>query len=137
MRLRIHAALPSNGLVSEIFSVGSADTTDIHIHKFNTNRSTRAAEEKDTINRIQKLKLCTNCFRSNHTKQDCLSSGCKKCNQKHNTMLHFDKNNSNDSNINANNSEGTSRTSNVKESKPNTNTQTNNENSTVTMCSAN
>ncbi|KAJ8952278.1 hypothetical protein NQ318_007446, partial [Aromia moschata] len=31
----------------------------------------------------------------------------------------------------------TSRTSNVKESKPNTNTQTNNENSTVTMCSAN
>ncbi|KAJ8933312.1 hypothetical protein NQ318_011650, partial [Aromia moschata] len=47
------------------------------------------------------------------------------------------KNNSNDSNINANNSEGTSRTSNVKESKPNTNTQTNNENSTVTMCSAN
>ncbi|KAJ8955257.1 hypothetical protein NQ318_000284 [Aromia moschata] len=45
----IHVALPSNGLVSKIFSVGSADTTDIQIHKFNTNRSTRAAEEKDNI----------------------------------------------------------------------------------------
>jgi len=35
---------------------------------------------------------CFNCMAENHTTRDCTNSGrCKKCNQKHNTMLHSEK----------------------------------------------
>ncbi|XP_031330987.1 uncharacterized protein LOC116161684 [Photinus pyralis] len=44
-------------------------------------------------NEVKKLKLCTNCFRSNHFNNECRGSYCRKCNRNHNTVLH---NNSND-----------------------------------------
>lgn len=34
--------------------------------------------------------MCTNCLRANHLKQECLSTGCKKCSKNHNTLLHID-----------------------------------------------
>lgn len=40
---------------------------------------------------VKKLKLCTNCLRNNHFNKDCKADGCKKCNSKHNTVLHFDE----------------------------------------------
>lgn len=47
------------------------------------------SQERDIV--IRKHKLCSNCLRVGHLKQICLSSGCKKCNQKHNTSLHYEK----------------------------------------------
>ncbi|KAF2878905.1 hypothetical protein ILUMI_27265 [Ignelater luminosus] len=46
---------------------------------------------KSRLAEIRKLKLCINCLRSNHVKQECLSSGCKICSRKHNTLLHFNE----------------------------------------------
>ncbi|XP_066157628.1 uncharacterized protein, partial [Euwallacea fornicatus] len=40
---------------------------------------------------VRKHKLCSNCLRVGHRKQECKSSGCKKCNQTHNTALHYEK----------------------------------------------
>lgn len=37
---------------------------------------------------IQRHKLCENCLRPGHTAQNCLSGACKKCNAKHNSLLH-------------------------------------------------
>ena len=37
--------------------------------------------------------LCLNCFRAGHSKKDCNASKCKKCDENHNTMLHFEKKN--------------------------------------------
>nr|CAH7749573.1 unnamed protein product [Callosobruchus chinensis] len=36
------------------------------------------------------MKRCTNCLRRGHSKSDCRSQGCKKCNGRHNTLLHDD-----------------------------------------------
>ncbi|XP_033221191.1 uncharacterized protein LOC117175592 [Belonocnema kinseyi] len=36
--------------------------------------------------------LCTNCLRSNHKTNKCISRGCSKCGKKHNSLLHFDQN---------------------------------------------
>lgn len=57
-----------------------------HCSKF----SNMPMSEKYTV--IRQLKLCNNCLRSGHSKNDCLSSGCKKCKLKHNTLLHIDRN---------------------------------------------
>lgn len=40
---------------------------------------------------IKTKKLCSNCLRSNHFVRECRSDGCKKCQRKHNTMLHNDE----------------------------------------------
>ena len=41
---------------------------------------------------VFKHRLCMNCLRSGHNKQDCRSnSRCKLCNQKHHTSIHNDK----------------------------------------------
>ncbi|XP_030762930.1 uncharacterized protein LOC115887601 [Sitophilus oryzae] len=48
----------------------------------------------DKYNEIRNHKLCGNCLRSGHFKNDCHSQGCKKCNFKHNTALHVDRQNS-------------------------------------------
>lgn len=44
---------------------------------------------------IRKHKLCSNCLRTGHWKNECMSSGCKKCELKHNTLLHVDRNQNN------------------------------------------
>lgn len=37
----------------------------------------------------RKMKLCTNCLKAGHFKQDCRSqTSCRKCNKRHNTLLH-------------------------------------------------
>lgn len=46
----------------------------------------------DVNNRIKiakQNKLCLNCLKFNHTSLDCWGSNCKKCNKKHNTLLHL------------------------------------------------
>lgn len=40
--------------------------------------------------RVKNLRLCLNCLRKGHYIADCHSSNCKKCNKKHNTLLHID-----------------------------------------------
>ncbi|KAG5878572.1 hypothetical protein JTB14_005999 [Gonioctena quinquepunctata] len=45
-------------------------------------------------NRIQEAKkkhLCLNCLRPGHTNQFCRLSGCRKCNRKHNTLMHLEQ----------------------------------------------
>lgn len=39
---------------------------------------------------VKKLQLCFNCLRSQHTARDCKSGGCRKCNRKHHTLLHYE-----------------------------------------------
>nr|CAI5818585.1 unnamed protein product [Callosobruchus analis] len=42
----------------------------------------------DKYKEIYKNKLCSNCLRIGHQRYECRSSPCKKCNLKHNTLLH-------------------------------------------------
>lgn len=39
-------------------------------------------------NKVRSNNLCWNCLKQGHQAQNCLSRGCKKCNQKHNSLLH-------------------------------------------------
>lgn len=47
--------------------------------------------EKERFDKVKILKLCINCFRSNHFTNNCLANGCRICNKKHNTLLHIKK----------------------------------------------
>ena len=40
---------------------------------------------------VRKKRLCLNCFRMFHQAIDCRSSKCRKCNRKHHTLLHIDR----------------------------------------------
>nr|XP_034174768.1 uncharacterized protein LOC117601732 [Osmia lignaria] len=51
------------------------------------------AAVRDRLDVIKRSRLCLNCFRSNHLVSNCQANGCKKCNQKHNTLLHFNNEN--------------------------------------------
>lgn len=42
--------------------------------------------------KIRALKLCINCLRKGHNSGACKRGTCRKCNQKHNSLLHFEKN---------------------------------------------
>lgn len=44
----------------------------------------------ERINDIKRLRLCLNCFKSNHLSIKCTQGGCKKCGKPHNTLLHLD-----------------------------------------------
>lgn len=56
----------------------------------------------DKYDAIRKCKLCANCLRTGHLKYQCKSlSRCRKCSQKHNTLLHQVADSSN--NINSKN----------------------------------
>lgn len=48
---------------------------------------------KERLDKVNSLKLCSNCLRNNHLSKDCNTrfQGCRKCKQKHNTLLHIDK----------------------------------------------
>lgn len=37
-------------------------------------------------------KLCLNCLKPNHLSKNCKSSSCRKCNARHHTLLHFERN---------------------------------------------
>ena len=45
--------------------------------------------------KVKEFKLCLNCLRPGHFVKDCKGSRCKKCQSKHNTLLHFEKGESN------------------------------------------
>ncbi|XP_031342165.1 uncharacterized protein LOC116170112 [Photinus pyralis] len=47
-------------------------------------------DAKNRIERVKVLKLCLNCLRKGHFISNCISSRCRTCHQKHNTLLHFD-----------------------------------------------
>ncbi|KAJ8971575.1 hypothetical protein NQ314_000632 [Rhamnusium bicolor] len=48
------------------------------------------------LNKIRELKLCVNCFKTNHQTYNCQSSArCRTCNKRHNTLLHINKVNTN------------------------------------------
>ncbi|XP_050315300.1 uncharacterized protein LOC126749647 [Anthonomus grandis grandis] len=51
------------------------------------------------LQEAKKHKLCINCLRDNHKTEQCRSSPCRKCQVKHNTLLHFSFNH-NDTNQN-------------------------------------
>lgn len=44
----------------------------------------------DRIAKIRSLKLCMNCFGSKHFSRNCTKIGCKKCKDKHHSLLHYD-----------------------------------------------
>lgn len=46
------------------------------------------------LNLIRENKLCENCLRSGHAPDTCRFGPCRKCNQKHNSLIHNDNNNS-------------------------------------------
>nr|CAI5867734.1 unnamed protein product [Callosobruchus analis] len=50
----------------------------------------RSMPPDSRLREINKMKRCTNCLRRGHSKSDCRSQGCKKCNGRHNTLLHDD-----------------------------------------------
>ena len=45
---------------------------------------------KERYEAARKVSLCTNCLRGNHHVQNCISGGCRKCGQRHNSLIHFD-----------------------------------------------
>ncbi|XP_051167644.1 uncharacterized protein LOC127285590 [Leptopilina boulardi] len=49
----------------------------------------------ERYNEIKKTSLCRNCLNGPHRTIDCKASNCQKCNEKHNTLLHFEKRSSN------------------------------------------
>ena len=40
---------------------------------------------------VKNASLCSNCLRAGHRVADCRLNNCRKCNKRHNTLLHFDK----------------------------------------------
>ncbi|XP_076658358.1 uncharacterized protein LOC143362242 [Halictus rubicundus] len=45
---------------------------------------------RERSNAAKDRRLRINCLRNNHNTSKCLASGCKKCNRKHSTLLHFE-----------------------------------------------
>lgn len=43
----------------------------------------------DRISQTKMLKLCTNCLRQGHSNSVCRLGNCRKCNNRHNTLLHI------------------------------------------------
>lgn len=48
-------------------------------------------EPQDRVNAVKRARLCLNCLRSGHLIKQCTRSTCRKCQGKHNTLLHFSK----------------------------------------------
>lgn len=44
------------------------------------------------IKKVGELKICKNCFRANHTLEQCKARKCYQCNKSHNTLLHRNNN---------------------------------------------
>lgn len=45
------------------------------------------------LNEVKKRKMCINCLRPNHAVNECRSRTCQKCEAKHNTLLHIENKN--------------------------------------------
>ncbi|KAJ8914829.1 hypothetical protein NQ315_014841 [Exocentrus adspersus] len=45
----------------------------------------------DRFKKVRELKLCVNCLRKNHMTKDCRVGGCRKCNGRHNSLVHDDR----------------------------------------------
>ncbi|XP_025831267.1 uncharacterized protein LOC112904716 [Agrilus planipennis] len=73
-------------------------------HSIYTCQSFLKLSINERISEIKRLRLCLNCLRKNHFIKDCLSKKCKKCNKKHNTILHLEENNRNSNNVESNQS---------------------------------
>jgi len=53
----------------------------------------RAMSTNDRVAAVRKASLCVNCFKSDHWTKNCKSKfSCKQCNKRHNTLLHFQRN---------------------------------------------
>ncbi|CAG9772230.1 unnamed protein product [Ceutorhynchus assimilis] len=51
----------------------------------------------DRLNRVRKINACTNCLRQGHTVKDCKSKfTCRKCSNRRISLLHINKNNTNE-----------------------------------------
>lgn len=46
---------------------------------------------EDRVGQARKAKLCTNCLRRGHFSKDCRSGTCQRCNGKHHTILHYER----------------------------------------------
>lgn len=57
----------------------------------------------DRLLQVKNLKLCTNCLKGSHSNHMCKARGCAKCGKRHNTILHFENANNNESQPNASN----------------------------------
>lgn len=57
-------------------------------HHFFSCRKFLAMSVEQRISEVKRLKLCSNCFRANHTLNNCTAGCCKKCSEKHHTLLH-------------------------------------------------
>ena len=62
----------------------------------------------ERLNWVQGQRLCVNCFKSDHKARACKSRACPKCNQKHNSMLHLERKNSQQSASSASSATATS-----------------------------
>ncbi|XP_017887274.1 uncharacterized protein LOC108629231, partial [Ceratina calcarata] len=54
-----------------------------------------ATTVRERFDEVRKRRLYLKCFRNNHTSYSCSSKNCRKCGQKHNTLLHFENSISN------------------------------------------
>ncbi|XP_033225735.1 uncharacterized protein LOC117178417 [Belonocnema kinseyi] len=45
---------------------------------------------KERYEAAKRISLCPNCLRGNHHLKNCVSSGCRKCGKRHNSLLHFE-----------------------------------------------
>ncbi|KYM93417.1 hypothetical protein ALC62_15979 [Cyphomyrmex costatus] len=46
---------------------------------------------QERTEKVKQLKLCTNCLKKGHFIKDCSFGACRKCDNKHNTLLHFER----------------------------------------------
>lgn len=61
-------------------------------HKLFACEQFRKLAVAEWISIVKSNTLCFNCLNKGHKNDDCKWQGCKKCDKKHNTLLHFDKN---------------------------------------------
>lgn len=47
---------------------------------------------QERINFIRKSKLCSNCLKAGHFEKSCKFGSCRRCNGRHNTLIHIDQN---------------------------------------------
>lgn len=59
-----------------------------HIYACDKFRAMTASEKYKVI---RAHNACINCLKTGHYSSDCKSQGCKRCNKKHNSLLHYDR----------------------------------------------
>lgn len=64
-------------------------------HKIFACEQFRKLAISDRVAAVKSHTLCFNCLNKGHRNDDCKWQGCKKCGRKHNTLLHYEKNDTN------------------------------------------